>query len=177
LERRLHRSKNKKKKRTPLKPPPVLSYSRVLHYVRIEKSMAYRGRTLLFVGGKEMGRVPCMAICEDNRKDGVLLFHCDRNWKGLGVSGHDSVAAAKKKAEWIYPGLRKHWRPAHVTKLQARRYLEKNWGKLFCGFCHRRPHELELLFGKRSAHICGDCIEKFHARLHQSSATRSAAKC
>jgi hypothetical protein len=152
-----------------LKPPPVLSCSRVLCYVHIEKSTAYRGRTLLFVDGKELGRVPCMAICEENRTDGVLLFHCSRNWKVLGMSAHKSITTAKEKADWIYPELRKHWRPSYVTKTQARRYLEKSWGDLFCSFCGRRPHEFERLFGKRSPHICGDCVEEFYKRLPQSA--------
>ena len=92
-----------KKRRLP-KPPPVLDCARVLHYALVDKSVGYVGRTLLFVDGKELGRVPLMAICED-RKVGVLLFHCNRNWKVLGCSGHDSVAAAKRKAECTYPGL------------------------------------------------------------------------
>jgi ClpX C4-type zinc finger protein len=173
----LHRSKNNNnKKRTPLKPPPALAYSRVLHYVRIDKSIAYRGRTLVTVDGRELGRVSCLAIC-DQQKGHILLFHCNRNWRVLGCSGHDSVAAAKKKAEWIYPGLAKHWKPAHITKTQARKFLEKIWGKMFCSFCGRRPHELAGLFGNRSPYICGDCVEKFHARLQEPANADSGAEC
>jgi hypothetical protein len=89
-----------KSKRSPPKPPPVLDSARLLHYARIDRSVGYVGRTLLFVGGKELGRSQCMAICEDQNL-GVLLFHCNRNWKVLGCSCHASVAVAKKKAEWI----------------------------------------------------------------------------
>jgi hypothetical protein len=66
---------------------------------------------LLLVDGKELGRVPRLAICEDE-KIGVLLFHCNRSWTVLGCSGHESIAAAKEKAEWIYPGLAEHWHTA-----------------------------------------------------------------
>jgi hypothetical protein len=154
-----------KKKRAPLKPPPILACSRVLYYVRIDKSIAYRGRTLLFVDGKELGRVPCMAICEENRGSGVLLLHCNRNWKDLGVSVHESVAAAKKKAEWIYPGLAEHWKPSHVTKKQAYWFLEKMWGNERCSFCRKRPHEVRQLFGSVRALICDECLDKFHRMM------------
>jgi hypothetical protein len=156
-----------KKKRSMLKPPPVLDCARVLHYVRIDKSIGYAGRTLLFVGTKELkelGRMPCLAICED-RKTGVLLFHCNHNWKVLGCSGHESVVAAKKKAEWIYPDISVHWVAAHVTKKRARKFLDSLWGNLRCTFCGRRPDEVEQLFGKRSAHICTDCVNRFYGML------------
>lgn len=113
-----------KKKRSLSSPPPVLDSARLLHYVRVDKSVGYVGRTLLFVGGRELGRSPYLAICED-LKMGVLLFHCNRNWAVLGCSAHGSVAAAKKKAEWIYPGLMPHWNAANVTKKQARQFLDE----------------------------------------------------
>jgi len=154
-----------KKKRSMLKPPPVLDCARVLQYARIDKSVRYVGRTLLFVGGRELGRVPSLAICED-RKAGVLLFHCNHNWKVLGCSGHESVAAAKKKAKCIYPDISEHWVAAHVTKKRARKFLDSLWGNLRCTFCGKRPDEVEQLFGKRSAHICVDCVTRFYAMLN-----------
>jgi hypothetical protein len=111
-----------KNKRSLPKPPPVLDSARLLHYASIDRSVGYVGRTLLFVDGKELGRSPRLAICEDH-KLGVLLFHCNRNWRVLGCSAHDSVAAAKKKAERIYPGLSTRWSAANVTKKQARQFL------------------------------------------------------
>jgi hypothetical protein len=147
------------KKKRALRPPPVLDCARVLHYVRVDKSVKYAGRTLLFVDGKELGRVPCMAICENHRV-GILLFHCNRNWRVLGCSGHDSVASAKKKAEWVYPGLSKHWIASRVSKTKARRFLDRVLGR--CTFCGKRPDEVERLFGKRSAQICDDCVKQFH---------------
>lgn len=151
-------------------PPPVLDCARVLYHAQIDKSVGYRGRTLLFVDGKELGPVPCMAICE-HAKVGILLFHCNRDWRVLGCSGHDTVPAAKKKAEWIYPGLGKHWIRSRVTKAQAREFLNKSWGKLLCGFCNRRPDQVDRLFGRKGTYICGECVEKFHTVLIRSVTT------
>jgi hypothetical protein len=157
-----------RKKRSLRKPPPVLDCARVLYYALVDNSVGYAGRTLLFVGTKELkelGPVPCLAICE-SRKIGILLFHCNRNWKVLGCSGADSVTAAKKKAEQIYPGLSKHWTAMHVTKKQARRFLDGLWGNLRCTLCGKRPDEVEQLFGKRNAHICVDCLTRFCGMLN-----------
>lgn len=113
-----------KKKGSLSSPPPILDSARLLHYVQVDKSVGYVGRTLLFVGGREFCRSPCLAICEDP-KMGVLLFHCNRNWAVLGCSAHGSVAAAKKKVEWISPRLMPHWNAANVTKAHARQFLEE----------------------------------------------------
>ena len=156
-----------KKKKPNLKPPPVLDSARVLQYALVDKSVGYVGRTLLFVAGKELGRVPRMAICE-NHEMGVLLFHCSRNWKILGCSPHTSVAEAKKKAEWIYPGLSGRWKRAHVTKKQARLFLDKLWGSQRCNFCGKRPDEVEQMYGKSDAYICVACVERFHGVWKES---------
>jgi hypothetical protein len=87
----------------------LLDSARVLHYANVDEDVAYAGRTLLFVDGKELGKVPNLAICEESASGGVLLFHCSRAWKVLGCSAHKSVAAAKEKAEQIYPGLGDRW--------------------------------------------------------------------
>ena len=156
------------KRRRPIrKPPPVIDCARVLCYARINKFVGYAGRALLFVDGKELGRVPCMAICE-SQKIGILLFHCCRNWKTLGCSGHESVAAAKKKAESIYPGLSSRWIAAGVTKKRARQFLDGLWGDLRCGFCGKRPGEVRQLFSRRDAKIYDACLDRFYAMLHKA---------
>jgi hypothetical protein len=101
----------KKKVRQLNRPPRSLGSARVLHWAAVHASVGFRGRTLLFVDRKELGRVPRLAICEEE-KIGVLLLHCNGRWRSLGCSAHKSVAAAKEKAEWIYPGLAEHWRAA-----------------------------------------------------------------
>jgi hypothetical protein len=145
-------------------PPPVIACARLLHYAYVDKSVSYAGRTLLFVDGKELGRVPQLAICED-LKIGILLFHCNQKWKTLGASGHDSVKDAKKKAELIYPGISNRWVASHVTKTQARKFLEKMWGNERCSFCRKYPHEVRQLFGSVRALICDGCLDKFHRMM------------
>jgi hypothetical protein len=153
-------------------PPPVIDYSRLLSYAYVDKSVGYAGRTLLFVEGNELGRVPRLAICE-NQKVGILLLHCNRKWKTQGVSGHDSVVEAKKKAESIYPGISKRWINAHVTKMEARKYLEKMWGNERCNFCRKYPHEVRQLFGSVRALICDECMDKFNRMMAEQEKARN----
>jgi hypothetical protein len=87
----------------------LLDSAPVLHYANVDTGVEYAGRTLLFVGGKEVGRVPNLAICAEVSSGGVLLFHCNYAWEVFGCSAHDSVAAAKEKAEPIYPDLSSRW--------------------------------------------------------------------
>jgi hypothetical protein len=105
---------------TKMSPPPrVLDCARVLEYLVIGNNMQFSGRSLLFVDGKELGPVPCLAICEEKDSGGVLLFHCTNDWAVLGCSAHQSVSEARQRAEHIYRGSSDQW--IHVSVSQAER--------------------------------------------------------
>ena len=152
-------------------PPPAIVSERVLHYAVLDDAVGYKtGHGLFFVNGKELGKVPCLAICQDKKTSEILLFHCDRDWSSLGVSGHDSVAAAKRRAEVIYPGSSTRWVEANFTEEEADRYLDEVWADFRCSFCGKRPDEtLATLFeGKVDARICGKCVAEMYSRLDDS---------
>ena len=154
------------------KPPPVIDCARLLHYAVTDKSLVYSGRTILFVGGKEVGRVPCLAICKNKISNGVLLFHCRRDWSVIGCSAHESVATAKKRAGRIYSGLSTCWRESHVTKDKAERFLNKLFGETRCSCCGRRPDQIGRLFSKGRALVCGSCVEELHEMMLDPSKGR-----
>lgn len=149
------------------KPPPVLDCARVLEYAVLDDSVSFSGRTLLFVDGKELDPVPCLAICQNLNQAEILLFHCDSDWTVLGTGGYDSVSAAKNRAERIYPGVSSCWVSAHVSEREASKYLDEIWGDQRCSFCGKRPDEVEALVGRGKAYICDRCIGEFHEDLHQ----------
>lgn len=63
-----------------------------------------------FVDGEEIGRVPCLAICQDKDSRLFTLYYYDRDWNLLGVAtDYQSVHAAKHRAERIYPGSSERW--------------------------------------------------------------------
>jgi len=61
--------------------------------------------------------VPRLAICETVPDGELLLFHCDRRWKVLGVQSWNSsasshiasVKAIKERAERYYAGISSKW--------------------------------------------------------------------
>jgi hypothetical protein len=107
--------------------PPVLANARVLEYALLDNSVTFSGRTLLSVDGKELGPVPCLAICQDLDSNDILLLHCDKDWNVLGAACYPSIEAAKAKAEQIYPGVSACWKPTAFTEAKARDYLTQLW--------------------------------------------------
>jgi hypothetical protein len=108
-------------------PPPVICINDrvLLHYAVLDESVGYRaGHGLFFVDGKEIGRVPCLAICHERESNKLTLYYCGSDWGLLGVAtGYESVEAAKLRAERIYPGSYACWEEAHFTDEDVSRYL------------------------------------------------------
>jgi hypothetical protein len=111
------------------RPPIIFMNDRVLlHYAVLNDSVGdSEGHSLMFVGRKEIGRVPCLAICQDKESPRVTLYYCDSDWRAIGIAGHDSVEAAKKRAERIYPGSSACWVEAHLGEDDVRRFLDEVW--------------------------------------------------
>ena len=151
------------------KPPPLLGSARLLEYAMPDESVNYSGHSSLFVDGRELGVVPCLAICKPSEGPSVLLFHCSDDWTVLGAAEYTSLAEAKNRAERIYPGLSSHWIEAHVTEQEAERYLNEVWSNQRCSGCGKRPDQIEALVTKNDVRLCDSCIEEFHQMLHEDS--------
>jgi ClpX C4-type zinc finger protein len=152
---------------------PVIDCSRLLCYAIVDNTVQFSGRTLLFVDGKELGRVPCLAICENKKLSEVLLFHCDSEWNTLGCSAHPSVAEAKARAERIYAGISARWVDAGVSEQTAEDYMNKQFGNERCSFCGKRPDEVDQVIlkedqRKHEVRICDRCINEFYKELPRS---------
>jgi hypothetical protein len=130
--------------------------------------VAFSGRTYLFRDGQEIGRVPCLAIC-DSRKDAeFVLLHCNQEWTILGIAGdYASEAAAKDKAERIYPGLSSHWVETGYSEEDAERHLDEISEGHRCSFCGKRADQIEQLIQKDHFRICNVCIDEFHRIIHE----------
>jgi hypothetical protein len=139
-------------------PPPVLDCARVLHYAVLDAAIEFSGRSLLFVDGKELRAVPCLAICEGKKIPGVLLFHCASDWRVLGCSAHESVADAKARAERVYKGISTRWLDANVSRDAAEAYLNELFANERCGVCGKRADEVDSLVQSGSAWICNRCV-------------------
>jgi ClpX C4-type zinc finger len=153
-------------------PPTTLANARVLEYAVLGGDVTYSGHSSLFVDGKELGPVPCLAICQSFDKNDILLLQCDRDWSILGVAVQSSVAQAKKRAERIYPGVSAHWVKAEATESSAIPrtaipHTKEPVDDLRCSFCGKRPNEVNQMIEKGRTRICDSCVGKFNRKLRK----------
>lgn len=107
--------------------PPVITVNDrlLLHYAVLNDEVGFNsGHGLMFVDGKEIGRVPCLAICQDKDSTQFVLYYCDTDWRPIGIAIYESVDAAKRRVERIYPGSATCWTQASFTESEAERFLE-----------------------------------------------------
>jgi len=159
-------------------PPPIITVNDrvLLQYAILSGSVGFNaGHGLMFVGEKEIGKVPCLAICQDKHSQQIMLYYCGIDWSLIGIASYDSIAAAKKRAERIYPGSSDCWIEAKFTEEDANRYLDEKFSAMRCSFCGKRPDEtLSATFeGDGNARICGDCVLEFYGDLNERSRAES----
>lgn len=137
----------------------------MLHYAVLDETVGFNsGHRSVFIGGKELGKVPCLAICQEKKASKFLIYYCDSDWEPVGASEYDTVEDAKRRAERIYPGSSAKWVEAHFTEEEAARYLDDIWADSGCSFCGKRPDQgIESLIEAPggNARICDKCIAKF----------------
>jgi ClpX C4-type zinc finger len=131
----------------------------VTHYALRSRRIPYSGHNSLFVDGKALGAVPCLAIADD-RDSGVLLLHCGRVWNVRGIAGYNTLADAKRAAERSYPGISKAWMRTGISKARAEAYQRRVWKGQECSFCGRRPDQIEQMIAKRTVRICDICVRE-----------------
>ena len=154
------------------KPPPAIASERVLHYAFLDDSVGFNaGHKLIFINDKQLGKVPRLAICQAKKISEVSLFYCDNDWDIVGVSVHDSVPAAKHRAERLYPGSSSKWFEANFTQEEVGLYLEQVWAASRCSFCGKTPdQDLKAIFeGNGNARICDSCVVELHRELKKDS--------
>ena len=149
-------------------PLPILDSAKVLCYTLIPDSVEFT-RTLTFVDGVELGRVPRLAICQYRNTSEVLLFHCDSEWSVLGCGGFSSMEKAKQRAERIYPGIGAHWIDSPYTQEEVDRGVEELFGEKRCSFCGKSPVEFEnpRFIGQAGVWICEPCVRSCHELLQK----------
>lgn len=81
------------------RPPPLLDSAKVIKYAVVDGSVEFTGQLCLYVGGKLLGKVPHLAICQNYKAKDYLLFFCNKKWKVLGAAGYKSMKETKQRAE------------------------------------------------------------------------------
>jgi hypothetical protein len=140
----------------------------VLEYAVLRRNVRYSGHSSLYVKGKELGPVPCLAISQPVDGTEILLMHCDRAWNIIGVSEYNSVPEAEQRAEQIYSGISACWVKSDLNEAEARKFLQEQNRELKCSFCGRGPNEVNQLVNKGSVRICNLCIVELYQMISEN---------
>lgn len=70
----------------PLKPPPAINFARVLEYALLDQWQGDTAGAASAAEGEGVATVACLAIGQRARGAGASLFHCNRDWKVLGIA-------------------------------------------------------------------------------------------
>jgi hypothetical protein len=147
------------------KPPPVLASAHVLEYAIVDGSVAYTGKSTLYVDGTAISAVPCLAICRNLHDEQIHLFHCDEAWGVLGASGGDTIEETKRQAESAYRGISARWQPSGYTLEEAQQFQHDLFAGVMCSFCGKRPEQIRSLIRSPHAAICNECVAQFAAGM------------
>ena len=141
-------------------PLPLIDCGRVLAYAIIPDEIPFTDRLSLFVDGVLLGRVPCLAICEQLNDGAFLLMHCDDEWLSLGVTGGMSVEYLKEIAEKNYPGIAALWVDVNTSLEDALNFYDANCPTDRCLVCGKRSFEVQTSIAEGSGFVCDGCSQK-----------------
>lgn len=91
------------------KPPTILDSARVLAFAILDSTVEYTGKITVYMDGKLIGPVPCLAICQNEGERDYLLFYCNKKWKVLAAGGYPSFELTQERAEVAYRGSMAKW--------------------------------------------------------------------
>ena len=92
-------------------PPPVIAGLYVVAFAHADSSVRFEQRHTLNVGGKWLGRVPCLALCRSFERAEFMIQYCSKQWNPLGIAAdYKSIEEAKERIERSYHGITAKWR-------------------------------------------------------------------
>jgi hypothetical protein len=92
-------------------PPKKLDGADVLLWAPLDESVTATGFCTHNVAGADVGPADALAICVDSEPSReYYLFHCDRSWRVLTDTCHDTIELAQRQAEAEYTGVSALWR-------------------------------------------------------------------
>ena len=147
-------------------PPPVLAGLYVVEYAEADTSIVFEQRRTLNVDGQWLGRVPCLAICQDFDTLEYAIQHCTQDWEPLGIAGdYASIDKAKTAIERSYHGINAKWIRAETSFDAACALNDAELHASTCSFCGRTPLQAQTMIGD-TVRICGQCVDEFYAAIH-----------
>jgi hypothetical protein len=90
-------------------PPAQLGAGRVLYFAHVSETVRPTGAAVHTVDGRVLGPVACLAICEWPGTTSCFLYYCTDAWEILTDTWHESIALARRQAEFEYEGISACW--------------------------------------------------------------------
>ena len=150
------------------RPPPALDCAQVIEYAVTDETVTFEQRNTLNVGGKWLGEVSNLAICQNFDETKIMVFHCNHEWEVLGVAaGYGSIQDAKERTERSYHGITAKWMAGGHSREDAIKYVETQFKNQSCSFCGRTPLQFEAVAGN-AVRICNHCVDSFYEGMHDS---------
>jgi len=146
-------------------PPPALASAPVLEYAVLDESVGYSGRSRAFVDGRDLARVPRLAVCAAPGTGEALLLHCAEDWSILATGRYASPALAKARAEQTYPGVSRCWVSRTRSTEESLAAAGAEPREFTCSFCGRGPDQVRNLIAQGNSRICNLCVAEFTRRI------------
>ncbi len=146
--------------------PTILAYTYVVAYAHVDDSVQFEQRHTLIVDGQSLGRVPCLAVCEELATGEFMIQHCTEDWEPLGVAaGYKSAREAMDSAARSYHGIESKWIANRASRTEGLAAYQEQVKTESCSFCGRTIFEVTTMVGD-APRICNHCIDTFHEALH-----------
>ena len=148
--------------------PPLIGGLYVLEYAHAGRSVRFEQRHWLNVGGKWLGRVPCLAICQGLDEGTFAAQFCTSTWHPKGIAAdYKSIEELKKRIERSYHGITTQWKKQPVPKEEARADYEAQLAAGSCSFCSRTILKVTGMVEAKNgiARICNHCVNHYHQIL------------
>jgi len=154
-----------------MKPPIVIDCARIVAWASTEEPVRFTGRLCMFVDKERLGAVPLLVIGKYRNEDEYLLFHCDDEWKALGVGAYESLDDLKKNAEKYYQGISERWKNTGVSEeeAEAEEYLDELFTDENCSFCAKRMDIAKQIYSTGRGRICDECVVRFYEMLQEEA--------
>jgi len=87
----------------------MIGGAKVVMSTSIDERHDFTGACRQIVGGKQMGPMAGLAICQYEGETAYYLFGCDQEWNEITDTWHQSLAEAIDQAEFEYRGTKSTW--------------------------------------------------------------------
>ncbi len=95
--------------------PEQIDKANLICYLILSDLHTRTGNTKHWREGQLIETINRLAICNYANGSGYYLFYCDQNWTTLNDSYHETIAEAKKQAEFEYSNTMNSWVNASIS--------------------------------------------------------------